>query len=73
MWMRVTAPGQISGYADCAFRRHRQRGRYRWRQVEAEMRLGYHVDYYPIGDLVAYQDRTTDEDIRRLVDSMNRL
>ena len=37
-------------------------------KVEAEMRLGYHVDYYPIGDLVAYQERVTDEDIRRLVD-----
>ncbi|NMB50514.1 MAG: L-arabinose isomerase, partial [Bacteroidales bacterium] len=37
-------------------------------KVEAEMRLGYHVDYYPIGDLVAYQDRVTGEDIRRMVD-----
>lgn len=32
-------------------------------KVEAEMRLGYHVDYYPIGDLVAYQDKVTDADI----------
>jgi L-arabinose isomerase len=36
-------------------------------KVEAEMRLGYHVDYYPIGDLVAYQDKVTDEDIDALV------
>jgi len=36
-------------------------------KVEAEMRLGYHVDYYPIGDLVAYQDKVTDADIDALV------
>ena len=37
-------------------------------KVEAEIWLGYHVDYYPIGDLVAYLDKVTDEDIRRMVD-----
>ncbi|MDR2129646.1 MAG: L-arabinose isomerase [Odoribacteraceae bacterium] len=36
-------------------------------KVEAEMRLGYHVDYHGIGDLVAYQDRVTDSDIDSLV------
>ena len=36
-------------------------------KVEAEMRLGYHVDYFPIADLVAVQDKVTDEDIDKLV------
>ncbi len=36
-------------------------------KVEAELRLGYHVDYFPIGDLVAYQDKVTDADIDELV------
>ena len=36
-------------------------------KVEAEMRLGYHVDYYPIGDLVAEQDKVTDAEIAALV------
>ncbi len=36
-------------------------------KVEAELRLGYHVDYFPIGDLVAYQDQVTEADIDRLV------
>jgi len=36
-------------------------------KVEAEMRLGYHVDYYPIGDLVAVQDTVTDTEIAELV------
>ncbi|MCD7977172.1 MAG: L-arabinose isomerase [Tannerellaceae bacterium] len=36
-------------------------------KVEAEIRLGYHVDYYPIGDLVAYQDQVTEADIDELV------
>jgi L-arabinose isomerase len=36
-------------------------------KLEAEMRLGYHVDYYGIGDLVAYQDKVTDNDIDTLV------
>jgi len=36
-------------------------------KVEAEMRLGYHVDYYPIGDLVAVQDTVTDAEIAELV------
>lgn len=32
-------------------------------KVEAEMRLGYHVDYFPIADLVAVQDKVTEADI----------
>ncbi len=36
-------------------------------KVEAEMRLGYHVDYQPIGQLVAIQDQVTDADIAELV------
>ena len=36
-------------------------------KVEAEMRLGYHVDYYPIADLVAVQDQVTDAEIDVLV------
>ncbi len=36
-------------------------------KVEAEIRMGYHVDYFPIGDLVAYQDEVTEADIYELV------
>ena len=36
-------------------------------RLEAEMRLGYHVDYYGVGDLVAYQDKVTETDIDALV------
>lgn len=36
-------------------------------KVEAEMRLGYHVDYYPIADLVAVQNKVSDTDIAALV------
>ena len=36
-------------------------------KVEAEMRLGYHVDYYPIADLVAVQDQVTDAEVDALV------
>jgi len=36
-------------------------------RLEAEMQLGYHVDYYGIGDLVAYQDKVTEADIDTLV------
>ena len=35
-------------------------------KVEAEMRLGYHVDYYPIGDLAAVMERFSDKDIDTL-------
>ena len=36
-------------------------------KVEAEMRLGYHVDYYPIADLVAVQDQVTEAEVDALV------
>lgn len=36
-------------------------------KVEAELRLGYHVDYFPIGDLVAYQDKVTETQVDELV------
>jgi L-arabinose isomerase len=36
-------------------------------KVDAEIRLGYHVDYAPIGDLVAYQDKVTEAQIDELV------
>lgn len=36
-------------------------------KVEAELRLGYHVDYFPIGDLVAYQDKVTEAEVDALV------
>lgn len=36
-------------------------------KVEAEMRLGYHVDYYPIADLVAVQDQVTEDEVDALV------
>ncbi|MCL2006140.1 MAG: L-arabinose isomerase, partial [Planctomycetaceae bacterium] len=36
-------------------------------RVEAEMKLGYHIDYYPVGDLAAEVARTTDAEIDHLV------
>lgn len=36
-------------------------------KVEAEMRLGYHVDYFPIADLVAVQDKVTEADIAAML------
>lgn len=36
-------------------------------KLEAEMRLGYHIDYYGIGDLVEFQDKVTDAQIDALV------
>ena len=36
-------------------------------RLEAEMRLGYHVDYYGVGDLVEYQDKVTQADVDSLV------
>ena len=42
-------------------------------RVEAELKLGYHVDYYGIGDLVEYQDKVTEADIDALVAEYERL
>jgi L-arabinose isomerase len=36
-------------------------------RVEAELRLGYHVDYFPVGDLAACQDKVTEADVDELV------
>jgi L-arabinose isomerase len=36
-------------------------------KVEAELKLGYHVDYYPIGDLVAYVKRVTDAEVKAML------
>ncbi|MDL2230456.1 L-arabinose isomerase [Alistipes sp. OttesenSCG-928-L06] len=36
-------------------------------KVEAELKLGYHVDYYPIGDLVAYVKNVTDAEIKEML------
>ncbi|MGQ1945839.1 L-arabinose isomerase [Geofilum sp. OHC36d9] len=36
-------------------------------KVEAEMVMGYHVDYYPIAELVAVQDKVTDAEIADLM------
>jgi len=42
-------------------------------KLEAEMRLGYHVDYYGVGDLVDYQEQVTQADIDALVAEYERL
>jgi len=36
-------------------------------RVEAEWKLGYHVDYYPVGDLAAEVTKTTDAEIDDLI------
>jgi L-arabinose isomerase len=36
-------------------------------KVEAELKMGYHVDYYPVGDLAAYQEKVSGGDIDALV------
>jgi len=36
-------------------------------KVEAEMRLGYHIDEYPVGDLVAVMNTVTEAEIAALV------
>ena len=36
-------------------------------KVEAEVRLGYHVDYYPINDVMPYYNAVTDEEAKALV------
>jgi L-arabinose isomerase len=36
-------------------------------KVEAELKLGYHVDYFPIADLVAVQDKVTDAEVADLM------
>ncbi|MCC8088491.1 MAG: L-arabinose isomerase [Rikenellaceae bacterium] len=36
-------------------------------KVEAEIQLGYHVDYYPIGDLVEYINAVTEAEIKHML------
>ena len=38
-------------------------------KVEAEQRLGYHVDYCPVNDLMEYYKKVTDEEAKALVDT----
>jgi L-arabinose isomerase len=38
-------------------------------KVDAELRLGYHVDYCPIAELVAYQNNVTETDVNELVET----
>lgn len=42
-------------------------------KVEAEQRMGYHVDYCPVSELVAYQHAVKDEDVDALVAEYFRL
>ena len=37
-------------------------------KVEAEQRLGYHVDYCPVSELMNYQKQVRDQDVKALVD-----
>jgi L-arabinose isomerase len=41
-------------------------------KVEAERVLGYHVDYYPINDVMTYYDKVKDADVKALVASTSR-
>ncbi|NLB68255.1 MAG: L-arabinose isomerase, partial [Lentisphaerae bacterium] len=36
-------------------------------RLEAELRLGYHVDYYAVGDLAAYQEDVSEKNIDDLI------
>ena len=42
-------------------------------KLEAEMRLGYHIDYYGIGDLVTFQDKVTEAEVDALVAEYEKL
>ncbi len=42
-------------------------------KVEAEQRLGYHVDYYPINDVMTYYNAVEDADVKALVAEYFRL
>ena len=42
-------------------------------KVEAEQRLGYHVDYCPVNDLMEYYKKATDEGVKALVDTYFKL
>ncbi len=36
-------------------------------KVEAELKLGYHVDYYPVGDLVAYINKVSEAEVKEML------
>lgn len=36
-------------------------------KVSAKMQFGYQVDYYPVGDVVKYQDKVTDDEVSEMV------
>ena len=42
-------------------------------KVEAEQRLGYHVDYCPVNDLMEYYKKASDEEVKALVDTYFKL
>ena len=42
-------------------------------KVEAEMRLGYHVDYYPVSKLMNYYKKVTDAEADELVEEYKKL
>ena len=42
-------------------------------KVEAEVRLGYHVDYYPVSSLMEYFKKVTDEETDALVEEYKKL
>ena len=42
-------------------------------KVEAEQRMGYHVDYCPVSELMEYHAQVKDEDVKALVDEYFRL
>jgi len=42
-------------------------------KVEAEVRLGYHVDYYPVSSLMEYYKKVTDAEAEELVEEYKKL
>lgn len=36
-------------------------------KVSAKMQFGYQVDYFPVGDVVKYQDKVTDDEVSEMV------
>ena len=40
-------------------------------KVEAEVRMGYHVDYCPVSELMEYHAQVKDEDVKTLVVPLN--
>ena len=42
-------------------------------KVEAELRLGYHVDYCPVSELMEYYKNVAKDDVRNLVDEYTKL